>query len=306
MMVKGLTYAELSDKGVFDALDAARTWDLKRHGWRVHATGGSQHVIGDTTYWWHGEERGGNPAHPFVIVQFTLSGWGCFEQDGKCHKIGAGNGFIALVPSDHMYYLPEASPDWRFIWLDVWHPYAVARLTALRDQMGPRLDIEPESPVMQRMIAILERLAFGRYPDDYVLEDEVLGFVIALERHVMQIRYPAAAHTLLKEIRDLTLARLAAPPTVDELARHYRQSRTQFSHQFKRTTGLSPAAFVDSVRLSRAAALLEGGADKVEVVARAAGYPSATQFCKAFRKAYAFTPGTYRAYFGREKAGGRN
>jgi hypothetical protein len=76
-------------------LDAARIWDLKRHGWRVHATAGSQHVIGDTTYWWHGEARDGNPAHPFVIVQFTLSEWGCFEQDGARHRIGAGNAFLA-------------------------------------------------------------------------------------------------------------------------------------------------------------------------------------------------------------------
>lgn len=301
-MVKGLTYAELADKRVFDALDAARIWDLKRHGWRVHATGGCQHVIGDTTYWWHGEERGGNPEHPFVIVQFTLSGWGCFEQDGTCHRIGAGSGFIALVPSDHIYYLPANSPEWRFLWLDVWHPYAVARLTALRDQIGPVLTVAPESPVMQRMIDILERLAFGRYPDDYVLEEEVLGFVVELERHMMQHRHPTAEREAwLQELRDLTLARLADPVSVDELARHYRQSRTRFSHLFKRATGLAPAEFVDSVRLSSAASLLESGAEKLEVIARATGYRSATQLCKAFKKVYALTPGAYRAYYGRDK-----
>lgn len=299
-MVKVLTYAELSDKRTFDALDAARIWDLKRHGWRVHATGGSQHVIGDTTYWWHGEERGGNPDHPFVIVQFTLSGWGYFEQDGTRHRIGAGNGFMALVPSDHIYYLPESSPDWRFIWLDIWHPYAVARLSALRDQIGPNLTVAPESPLMQRMIDILERLAFGLYPDDYVLEEEVLGFVVALERQMIQHRYPTAERDVrLQEIHDLTLARLDNPPSVEELARHFRQSRTQFSHLFKNTTGLTPAQFVDSVRLSAAANLLESGSEKLESIARATGYQSATQFCKAFRKVYALTPGAYRAYYGR-------
>lgn len=298
----GLTYAELANNWVFDALDAARVWDLKRHGWRVHATGGSQHVVGDTTYWWHGEERGGDPAHPFVIVQFTLSGWGCFEQGGVCHRIGAGNGFIAPVPSDHIYYLPEASPDWRFIWLDVWHPYAVARLIALQEQIGPRLSVAPESPVMQRMIGILERLAFGRYPDDYVLEEDVLSFVVTLERQTMQNRYPAAARdTLLLEVRDLVLARLADPLSVEELARRYLQSRTRFSQHFKSTTGLSPAAFIDSVRLSSAAALLESGSEKLDFIAWATGYHSATQFCKAFRKQYALTPGAYRAYYGRTR-----
>ena len=301
-MVKNITYAELADPRVFDALDAARVWDLKRHGWRVHAKGGSQHVIDDTTYWWHGEERGGDAAHPFVIVQFTLSGWGCFEQRGVRHRIGGDSGFLAVVPSNHLYYLPETSPDWRFIWLDVWHPYAVTRLIGMRDRFGPKLSVPPESPVRQRMVGILERLAFGRYPDDYVLEEDLLGFVVELERQLMQNRYPAEAReSLLQEVRGLVLARLPDPPSVDELARHYRQSRTRFSQVFKRTTGFSPAAFVDSVRLLQAAGMLEGGSDKVEGIALAAGYSSATQFCKAFRKAYAFTPGTYRAYFGRGK-----
>lgn len=301
-MNKGLSYADLKNVQVFDALDAARIWDLKRHGWRVHATGGSQHVVGDTTYWWHGEERGGDPAHPFVIVQFTLSGWGYFEQEDARYRIGAGNGFIAVVPSDHTYYLPQSSPDWRFIWLDVRQPYAVSRLTAIRDQHGPKFSAPPESPVTQRMINILERLAFGRYPDDYVLEEEVLGFVVSLERQTMQNLYPAAARdALLLEVRDLVLAQLADPPSVDALARRYRQSRTRFSQHFKNSTGLSPAAYIDSVRLSAAATLLESGPEKLEYIARSAGYHSATQFCKAFRKMYTLSPGAYRAYYGRPK-----
>jgi len=302
-MVKSIRYRDLADKRTFDALDAARVWDLKRHGWRVHATGGSQHVVGDTTYWWHGGERGGDPSHPFVIVQFTLSGWGYFEQRGVRHRIGAGDGFLAVVPSEHLYYLPEGSPDWRFIWLDVWHPYAVTRLIGMRDRFGPKLSVPADSSVMQRMIDILERLAFDRYADDYVLEADVLGFVVELERQMMQSRYPAEAReSLLREVRERVLAKLPCPLSVDELAHAYRQSRTRFSQVFKRTTGLSPAAFVDSVRLSRAAALLEGGTDKVEVIALAVGYASATQFCKAFRKTYAFSPAIYRAYFGRTNA----
>lgn len=299
-MVKKLTLEDLKDKRTFDALDAARTWNLKRHGWCVHATGGSQHVINDTTYWWHGEERGGNPEYPFVIVQFTLSGWGYFEQDGKRYRIGAGNGFLAVVPSDHIYYLPDSSSDWRFLWLDIWHPYAVARLIALREKIGPYLTVTPESPLLQRMIDILERLAFGLYPDDYVLEEDILGFVVTLDRQSMQHRYPTVERdTWLKEIRDFTLARLAKPPSVAALARHFRLSRTQFSHRFKSTTGFTPAQFVDSVRLSAAASLLESGSEKLESIARATGYHSATQFCKAFRKAYALTPGAYRAYYRR-------
>ncbi|MDD4101476.1 MAG: AraC family transcriptional regulator [Kiritimatiellae bacterium] len=299
-MVKNCSYADLADNRIFQALDAARVWHLQRHGWHLHATGGSQHVVGDTTYWWHGEERGGHASHPFVIVQFTLSGWGHFEQRGVCQRIGQNEGFLAVVPSEHIYYLPEDSPDWKFIWLDVWHPYAVLRLVEMRDNFGPKLAVAADSPAMRQMLNILHRLAHGLYSDDYMLEKDVLCFVLELESQMVLTRYPAEARErLLREVRDLVLTQLPNTLSVDRLSRHYRKSRTRFSQIFKDTTGLSPAAFIDSVRLSHAAALLEGGQDKVEVIARTAGYASATQFCKAFRKYYAFTPGTYRKYFGR-------
>ncbi|NLF99809.1 MAG: helix-turn-helix transcriptional regulator [Lentisphaerae bacterium] len=302
-MVKNIAYPDLADTRTFHALDAARVWHLRQHGWPVHATGGSQHVIGDTTYWWHGEERGGQASHPFVIVQFTLSGWGLFEQCGVSHRIGQDEGFLAVVPSEHLYYLPEASPDWRFIWLDVWHPYAVMRLVGMRDRFGPKLSVAPDSRTMQLMLDILHRLAHGLYPDPYMLEQDVLCFVLELERSMTHSRYPAKAkEVLLQGVRDLVIARLPMTLSVDELARHYQKSRTRFSQTFKHTTGLSPAAFVDAVRLAQAAALLEGGTDKIEVIARETGYTSATQFCKAFRKKYAFTPGTYRTYFARDLA----
>lgn len=301
-MKKDLTVADLKEGPSFEALDAARVWDLKHHGWRVHARGGSQHVVGDTTYWWHGEERGGDPDHPFVIVQLTLAGWGFFERGGERHRIGAGDGFIAVVPSDHLYYLPESSPDWRFIWLDIMHPYAVERLAALAARHGPCLSLGRDSAILQRMTALLERLAYNHYPDDYALEEDVLGFVIALERQVMQERYPADARgALLKEVRDLVLARLSSPPSVAELATHYGQSRVRFTQRFKGTTDIAPGAFIDTVRLSSAASLLESTSDKIESIALATGYHSATQLSKAFKKTFKYTPGAYRAYFGRAK-----
>lgn len=300
-MDTGIPYAKLENDKVFTALDAARVWGLKRNGWQVHATGGSQHVIGDTTYWWCGEERGGDPAKPFVIAQFTLSGWGFFEQGGTRYRIGAGEGFLAVVPSAHLYYLPAASPDWRFLWLDVWHPYAVSRLTGIRNRFGPKLSAPADSDVMCRMIAILQRLAFDQYPDDYALEEDLLRFVVQLERQMMQTRYPVASRdTLLREVRDLVHARFPHPLSVGEVARHYRKSRTRFSQIFKKTTGLAPAHFMETIRLAAAANRLESGNDKLEVIARAVGYRSATQFCKAFRKIYAFSPGAYRSYYVRK------
>ena len=49
----------------------------------------------------------------------------------------AGNGFFAVVPSRHRYYLPEASPGWTFGWIGIYHPYLSAGSRSRSRRPGP-------------------------------------------------------------------------------------------------------------------------------------------------------------------------
>ena len=80
-------------------------------------------------YHWDGLLRGGRAEAPFFIFQYTLDGFGIFEQGGKSHRIEAGRSFVAVVPSAHRYYLPADSPGWTFVWFLLPHPYIVRRMT---------------------------------------------------------------------------------------------------------------------------------------------------------------------------------
>lgn len=71
-----------------------------------------------------------------------------------------------------------------------------------------------------------------------------------------------------------------------------------FNRRFKRATGMSPMAYVHSLRLEESKHLLETTADPVEAVAEAVGYEDASFFGRLFRRQVGLTPAQYRRRFG--------
>lgn len=83
---------------------------------------------------------------------------------------------------------------------------------------------------------------------------------------------------------DLSLAALAA--------RAGRAPRT-FHRRFLADTGLTPAAFVEGLRVDRARVLLEAGQSPKQV-AVATGFGSLDRLGRAFRRRYALSPSAFR------------
>ena len=57
-------------------------------------------------YLWDGMKRGADPAHPFIVFQYTLAGEGQYTADGVVHRVTPGMAFAAVIPSPHVYSLP--------------------------------------------------------------------------------------------------------------------------------------------------------------------------------------------------------
>lgn len=87
---------------------------------------------------------------------------------------------------------------------------------------------------------------------------------------------------------------LAADLTMEVLAEHAGQAPRTFHRRFLADTGLTPAAFVERLRLDRARSLLEAGQTPKRVAATA-GFGSLDRLGRAFRRVYALTPSAYQA-----------
>jgi AraC-like DNA-binding protein/mannose-6-phosphate isomerase-like protein (cupin superfamily) len=83
--------------------------------------------------------------------------------------------------------------------------------------------------------------------------------------------------------------------TVSELARAVALSRSAFSARFRELVGESPMRYVRRCRLTRAAELLRHTDASLVEIALASGYQSDVSLSKAFKRAFAVSPGRYRA-----------
>jgi AraC-like DNA-binding protein/effector-binding domain-containing protein len=81
---------------------------------------------------------------------------------------------------------------------------------------------------------------------------------------------------------------------LDALATRAGLSRFQFHRVFSYAMGETPAHLTTRLRLARAAVLLLTTKDSVLAIALACGFQSHETFCRAFRRRFEMTPGSYR------------
>jgi AraC-like DNA-binding protein len=245
-------------------------------------------------YYWDGERRGGNPAYPYMVIQYTLRGWGIYD-DGQISRVSPEDAFFAVVPSHHKYYLPSESREWTFFYLIIRHPYAVSRLVGSVDLAGAVHKLTPNGPLLPRMVRIFESVYSGSFRDQFEEEEAVVDFAIEFDRHAHHTVYPQPPREkLLDSVRSFTMRHIHDTVDVAMLADEHGMTRSGFSHHFKAVTGLAPASFIRQVRLERAVQLLIQTDHKLDTVAYESGFASANDLCKVFRKHYHHSPTAFR------------
>ncbi|UJX41302.1 GlxA family transcriptional regulator [Desulfovibrio sp. JY] len=145
--------------------------------------------------------------------------------------------------------------------------------------------------------------------------EEDLGSAMALavaRRLVLFLRRPggqaqfsvslatqAPANSPLFELQVWMAENLAKDLTVEALASRVAMSPRNFARAFVREFGITPARYVERLRLEAARQRLElASAAGLEETARACGFGSGELLRRAFLRAFGVTPGRYREHFG--------
>jgi len=74
-------------------------------------------------------------------------------------------------------------------------------------------------------------------------------------------------------------------------------SERNFARAFKAETGMTPAAYVEALRVERARIALESSAAPVDAVARRCGFGTVETLRRAFARRLGVSPGAYRSRF---------
>lgn len=101
----------------------------------------------------------------------------------------------------------------------------------------------------------------------------------------------------IRAAQELARARPEADLTVEALAEHAHMSVRGFARAFRREVGVTPAAYVETVRVERAVELLQTTVAGAEQIAATCGFGTPETFRRAFRRRLGVSPSEYRDRF---------
>jgi transcriptional regulator GlxA family with amidase domain len=103
----------------------------------------------------------------------------------------------------------------------------------------------------------------------------------------------------LRELQAWMADNLDGDLRVENLAERAYMSPRNFARAFRRETGLTPAAYVEALRVEDARRRLESGSEPIETVADRSGFGTPETMRRAFARRVGVAPAEYRARFRR-------
>jgi transcriptional regulator GlxA family with amidase domain len=149
-------------------------------------------------------------------------------------------------------------------------------------------------------------LSLALIEEDYGIEIALTvarGLVVYLKRSGGQaqysepLRFQTQSSDRLARVASWAAVNLNKSLSVEELARRARLSPRQFTRQFGKRFGATPAAFVETARLNEAKERLTKTHARISRVASSVGFRSADVFRRRFERQFGVTPTAYRDRF---------
>ena len=109
----------------------------------------------------------------------------------------------------------------------------------------------------------------------------------------------------MRELETWALERLDKPLTVPILARQVAMSPRNFARVFTQEMKITPAKFVERLRVEAARRRLEESQNSMETIANECGFGNVNSMRNVFQRTLRIPPGQYRRHF-RHVKNGRN
>ena len=226
-----------------------------------------------------------------VSFHLITAGSGIFDADGKKYSAEPGDLFI-FHPGMYVKYYDRPKSPWRYIWFvlegrDL--KWALER-SGIEKAM-PRISASDKFCAFSRnLLAEFRKDTLNCiYPASSAwLCIEILHEITSAEKNERQ--KPDLAQ-ICKSIID---SQKESFISVDKLADKLKVDRATIFRSFKKSYGVSPKDYIDSVRIGKACRLLKHSSSPIKEIAWLAGFSGHDYFSAVFRKKFGISPSEWR------------
>ena len=234
--------------------------------------------------------------HDELLIGVTLQGVQRFRCHRSLHTSTPGRAILIEPGAIHDGHAPEAGG---FTYAMLYLPQAWTAQLLARHELGGLSALQPAFRHTladdSRLCAAIRQAFLALHLDEGRLAcDQQLDALIGLLAGQLGESPPRGdAARPMARARDFLHDGMAGDIGLDELAAYTGMDRFRLTRQFKQAFGQSPHAYLVSLRLRAARALLAEGQRPSEV-ATAVGFSDQSHLGRWFQRAYLLTPADYR------------
>ncbi|WP_244852360.1 MULTISPECIES: AraC family transcriptional regulator [unclassified Bacillus (in: firmicutes)] len=229
------------------------------------------------------------------VFQYTLSGQGMIEIDGKRYPLTSGKAFLVELPSPHRYFFPKESEHWEFIHITLYGKEIQRVFQLIHEEKGQVITFPPESELIQLLLTIYQKAVEKNITDAYQASALGYSFMMELYRFARHLGSP-----IQQWPEPINKAALFAqkhydkPIGLDDLVEASGLSKYHFTRLFHKTTSMTPLNYLTKIRLDKAMEWLLTSDQSIQEIARKVGYSNGNYFSKVFHKRMGMSPGQFR------------
>nr|BBH85323.1 AraC family transcriptional regulator [Thermosporothrix sp. COM3] len=226
---------------------------------------------------------------------FVTAGQVLFETDGANFTLSRGDLFCIFPFQVVSYRTTATEPALQMCWLAFHGPLAqtLVRMVGLTPQAPCRHSIftEEEAQILQQLISLFnqhtERASVRRLGLMHLLFSSLMPASSSVPEHKPQ-------HSWLARSLELLNTHYTESINVAEIADLVGIQRSHFSTSFTAQVGITPQAYLHTLRMKKAVQLLTETDFSITEIALSLGYTNSSTFSRAFQRSLGVSPSSYR------------
>jgi AraC-like DNA-binding protein len=229
----------------------------------------------------------------YGVWQYTLSGQGRIDLKTGSHDLLPGSLMIVSVPGPHVYYLPQNSDSWEFVFLVMTGREAIRITHMIEQHLGNILNTDKTRGTLSLLYEVLDKLFSGEINDPFVNSCYTYRLCMTLLGELGDFGSKTKEQPF-QELIQFLKDNLYRDISVEEMAKVMNLSRSHFTRLFSKEMGFSPRMYLEDLRLKTAMGLLFKEQISVKETAALCGIYDVNYFCRLFKKRYGVSPGKYK------------
>ncbi len=243
-------------------------------------------VINNSEYHWCNKER-----PDAMLFQYTLSGSGTVEINGKKYIVDKGKAFFLKMPADESYYFDDKNniAPWNFIYI-IFNGSAAEEFYAYSTKHTGKIMSLPEfHPAIRILLDLYSKTLNSNIKNTFDASSELFQFLCALCSPCIS-QNSNLVDNAIKYFQNNFEKQITIAMAADYLG----VSQSHLSREFIKYTKEKPSDYLTKLKMEKAIELLNSTNMKLKEISSHCGYSDENYFGKVFKKHMKISPAEFR------------